>query len=119
MLSKEYKLLWITLPCQIKTVKPVVDLNLKVNITIILLVIRSYQTPTHTKNANGRFCINLPKIGLVPFVYNRSIPIGFKVKTGTVVRAADGWYISLTIEDKAVPVEVAEIQPTEDNSCMY
>ena len=68
------------------------------------------------KNANGRFCINLPKIGLVPFIYNRSIPIGFKVKTGTVVRAVDGWYISLTIEDKAVPVEVAEIQPTEDNS---
>ncbi len=71
------------------------------------------------KNANGRFCINLPKIGLVPFVYNRSIPIGFKVKTGTVVRAADGWYISLTIEDKAVPLRRAEIQPTEDNSCMY
>ncbi|MGK7919929.1 MAG: hypothetical protein AB4080_07965 [Trichodesmium sp.] len=71
------------------------------------------------KNANGRFCINLPKIGLVPFVYNRSIPIQFKVKTGTVVRAADGWYISLTIEDKAVPLRRAEIQPTEDNSCMY
>ena len=68
------------------------------------------------KNANGRFCISLPKIGLVPFVYNRSIPIGFKVKTGTVVRAADGWYISLTIEDQAVPVEVAEIQPTLKNS---
>ncbi|GGA10612.1 helix-turn-helix domain-containing protein [Okeania sp. KiyG1] len=68
------------------------------------------------KNANGRFCINLPKIGLVPFVYNRSIPIGFKVKTGTVIRAADGWYISLTIEDQAVPLRRAEIQPTEDNS---
>ncbi|MGK7922981.1 MAG: RNA-guided endonuclease InsQ/TnpB family protein, partial [Trichodesmium sp.] len=68
------------------------------------------------KNANGRFCINLPKIGLVPFVYNRSIPIGFKVKTGTVIRAADGWYISLTIEDKTVPLRYAEIQPTEDNS---
>ncbi len=46
------------------------------------------------KNANGRCCINLPKIGLVPFVYNRSIPLGFKVKTGTVIREADGYYIS-------------------------
>ena len=63
------------------------------------------------KNANGRYCVNLPKIGLVPLVYNRPIPVGFKVKTGTVVRAADGWYISFTIEDKTVPVEVAEIHP--------
>ncbi len=68
------------------------------------------------KNANGRFCVNLPKIGLVPFVYNRPITEGFKVKTGTVIREADGYYISFTIEDKTVPVEVVEIQPTEENS---
>ncbi|NEO53673.1 MAG: transposase [Okeania sp. SIO3B5] len=68
------------------------------------------------KNANGRICINLPKIGLVPFVYNRLIPAGFKVKTGTVIREADEWYISFTIEDKTVPLRRVEIQPTEDNS---
>ncbi len=68
------------------------------------------------KNANGRFCVNLPKIGLVPFVYNRPIPVGFQVKTGTVIREADGYYISFTIEDKTIPVEVVEIQPTEQNS---
>ncbi len=107
------------MPYQIKTVKPALDLNSKVNITIILLVIPSYQTLTHTKNANGRYCINRPLIGLVPFVYNRPVPLGFKVKTGTVVREADGLYISFTIEDKTLPVEVAEIQPTENNSCMY
>ncbi|NES69717.1 MAG: transposase, partial [Okeania sp. SIO2D1] len=33
----------------------------------------------------------MPKIGLVPFVYNRPIPVGFKVKTGTVIREVDGW----------------------------
>ena len=60
--------------------------------------------------------VNLPKIGLVPFVYNRPIPEGFKVKTGTVVRAADGLYISFTIEDKIVPLRRVEIQPTEQNS---
>ncbi|WP_293086727.1 transposase [Okeania sp. SIO3B5] len=68
------------------------------------------------KNTNGRYCVNLPKIGLVPFVYNRPIPEGFKVKTGTVIREADGWYISLTIEDQAIPLRRAEIQPTSDNS---
>ncbi len=116
MLSKEYKLLWITIPYPTKKVKPVVDLNSKVGITITLLVILNYQMQTHTKNANGRFCVNLPKIGLVPLVYNRPIPVGFKVKTGTVIREADGWYISFTIEDKTVPVEVGEIQPTRENS---
>ena len=68
------------------------------------------------KNANGRFCVNLPKIGLVPFVYNRPIPEGFQVKMGTVIREVDGYYISFTIEDKTVPIEVVEIQPTEENS---
>ncbi|MEG4312312.1 transposase, partial [Microcoleus sp. AT10_D2] len=28
----------------------------------------------------------------------------------------DGWYISLTLEDKTVPVTVAEIQPTDENT---
>ena len=69
-----------------------------------------------TKDYRGRFCVNLSKIGLVPFVYNRPIPKGFKVKTGTVVREADGWYICLTIEDKSVPVQEVEILPTEENS---
>ncbi len=31
-----------------------------------------------TKDDLGRFCVNLPKIGLVPLAYNRSIPQGFK-----------------------------------------
>ncbi|MEK0189443.1 transposase, partial [Microcoleus anatoxicus] len=44
------------------------------------------------------------------------IPTGFKVKTGSVIREADGWYISLTLEDKTVPVTVAEIQPTVENT---
>ena len=51
--------------------------------------------------------VNLPKIGLVPFVFNRPKPKGFKVKTGKVIREVDGWCISFTIEDQTVPVEVA------------
>ncbi|NES74239.1 MAG: hypothetical protein F6K24_58150 [Okeania sp. SIO2D1] len=107
------------MPYLTKTGKPVGDRNSKGSTIITRSVILSYQIPTHTKNANSRFCVNLPKIGLVPLVYNRSIPLGFKVKTGTVIREADGWYVSLTIEDKTVPLEVAEIQPTLENSCMY
>ncbi len=68
------------------------------------------------KDEQNRICIDLAKIGQVPMVFHRSIPTGFKVKTGTVVREADGWYVSLTLEDQAVPATVAEIQPTEENS---
>jgi putative transposase len=58
----------------------------------------------------------MAKIGQVPMVFHRSIPTGFKVKTGTVIREVDGWYISLTLEDKTVPVTVVEIQPTDENT---
>ena len=49
-------------------------------------------------------------------VFHRPIPKGFKVKTGTVIPEADGGYIFLTLEAQTVPVTVAEIQPTAENS---
>ncbi|MGB3264963.1 MAG: transposase, partial [Microcoleus sp.] len=64
----------------------------------------------------NRICINLAKIGQVPIVFHRPIATGFKVKTGTVIREADGWYLALTLEDKTVPVTAVEIQPTDKNT---
>lgn len=69
-----------------------------------------------TKDERGKNYINLKKIGLVPLVLHRPIPNGFQVKTGTIIFEADGWHISLVLEDKQVPIMVAEIQPTEENS---
>jgi putative transposase len=68
------------------------------------------------KDEQNRICIDLGKVGQVPMVFQRSIPKGFKVKTGTVIPEADGWHISLTVEYQRVPVTVAEIQPTAENS---
>ncbi len=68
------------------------------------------------KDEQNRICIDLGKIGRVPIAFHRSIPPGFKVKAGTVIREADGWYISLTLEDKTVPATVVEIQPTDKNT---
>ncbi|WP_293332495.1 transposase [Microcoleus sp. CAWBG58] len=68
------------------------------------------------KDEQNRICINLAKIGQIPMAFHHPIPTGLKVKTGTVIREADGWYISLTLEDKTVPVPVAEIQPTDENT---
>jgi putative transposase len=67
------------------------------------------------KDEQNRICIDLGKVGQVPMVFQRPIPTGFKVKSGTVIPEADGWHISLNIEDQRVPVTVAEIQPTAEN----
>jgi putative transposase len=48
--------------------------------------------------------ITLPKIGEVKIILHRPIPDGFKIKTATIVFAADGYYVSLTLQDESVPV---------------
>ena len=61
--------------------------------------------------------VELPGIGFVTTVFHRPIPSGFVVKVGTVKLEADGWYISLVIEDKTVPNKEEEvISPTKQNS---
>jgi putative transposase len=82
-----------------------------------------------SKDEKGRFAVRLPKIGMVPFVFDRPIPDGFEVKTGTIIREADGFYICFALvgmeclpgeassgNASDVPVTVAEIQPTLENS---
>ena len=61
--------------------------------------------------------VELPGIGFVATIFHRPIPSGFVVKVGTVKLEADGWYISLTVEDKSVPIKEEEvISPTKQNS---
>ncbi len=69
------------------------------------------------KHLLGNF-VDLSGIGKVEFVQHRPIPAGFVVKLGTVKLEADGWYLSLALEDKTVPIkEDEEIYPTTENSC--
>jgi putative transposase len=51
----------------------------------------------------GRF-INLPKIGRVKLIQHRRLPDGFIIKTATITRKVDGWYVVLSLEDISVPV---------------
>ena len=61
--------------------------------------------------------VELSGIGQVEIVLHRPIPTGFIVKMGTVKLEADGWYLSLVLEDKSVPVKEDEaIYPTKENS---
>jgi len=47
--------------------------------------------------------ITLTKIGDVKIILHRSIPDGFKIKTAQIVKNADGWYVTLTLQDQSVP----------------
>ena len=51
-------------------------------------------------------CVKLPKIGLIKFFNSR--PIESKIKTATIRKEADGWYISLVFEG-----ETKELEPIE------
>jgi putative transposase len=45
--------------------------------------------------------------GKIKVVLHRPIPDGFKIKTASVTKKADGYYLTLSLEDKTVP----EIKP--------
>jgi len=47
--------------------------------------------------------VYLPSIGWMRFFNSRPIPEGFSIKTVTIRRKADGWFMSVRIEDKSVP----------------
>ena len=47
--------------------------------------------------------LKLSKIGEVEVILHRPIPDGFEIKQATILRKADGWYVSFSLEDKTVP----------------
>ncbi len=47
--------------------------------------------------------IYLPSIGWMRFFKSRNIPDGFNLKTVTIGQKADGWYVSIRIENKDIP----------------
>lgn len=47
--------------------------------------------------------ITFPKIGDVKIILHHPIPDGFNIKTAQIVKNADGWYVTLTLQDVTVP----------------
>ena len=60
--------------------------------------------------------IKLPKLGLIKYICHRQIPEGFKVKTASVTKKADGYYLALIVEDQSVPDFQPDTVATENNS---
>lgn len=60
--------------------------------------------------------IKLPKLGLIKYICHRLIPEGFKIKTASVTKKADGYYLTLIVEDQSIPEYEPDTIPTESNS---
>ena len=55
--------------------------------------------------------------GWVKVRLHRPLPEGFKLKNALLTKKADGWYITLCLEDKTVPdFNPEDVNPTWDNS---
>ncbi|NEO93053.1 MAG: transposase [Moorea sp. SIO3G5] len=73
-----------------------------------------YRTFTYPQMKEGCLegdLINLPKIGKVKVVLHRPIPSGFKIKTASITKKCDGYYLVLSLEDKTVPEAKPDINP--------
>ena len=60
--------------------------------------------------------IKLPKLGVLKFRNSKNIEPGFKLKTASITRKADGYYLSLSVEDKSVPELELNTVPIESNT---
>jgi putative transposase len=52
--------------------------------------------------------VRLPGIGWCKFFQARSFPDGFKLRTVTVRKKADGWYLSVQLRDDTIPSPLAK-----------
>lgn len=77
---------------------------------------RSFTFPQIKQDCIKGKYINLPKVGIVKFIQHREIPVGFKFKTATISKKADGYHLILTVEDKSIPKFESDITPTLDNT---
>jgi putative transposase len=60
--------------------------------------------------------ITLPKFGKIKFIKHRPIPDGFKVKTAQITRKADGYYLTLSLENTSITESTIDITPTSENT---
>ena len=77
---------------------------------------RTFTFPTVADKNLIENTIKLPKLGILEFVKSRDIEPGFKLKTVSVTRKADGYYVSFSVEDKSVRELEIDTVPTASNT---
>ncbi|MBP0018851.1 MAG: transposase [Cyanobacteria bacterium SBLK] len=58
--------------------------------------------PKATIKFDGKNLITT-RLGIIPVIVHRSLPEGFELKTASIVKKADGYYVCLTAKDERVP----------------
>jgi putative transposase len=74
-----------------------------------------YRTFTYPQMKDGCLqgnLIDLPKLGKIKVILHRPLPEGFQVKTASVTKKADGYYLTLSLEDPTVPEVKPDINPS-------
>ncbi|MEH2026894.1 RNA-guided endonuclease InsQ/TnpB family protein [Nostoc sp.] len=64
---------------------------------------KTFTYPQFKKEHFQKEKITLSKIGTVKVIVHRQIPDGFDIKTVSVTKKSDGYYITLSLDDKTVP----------------
>ena len=75
-----------------------------------------YRTFTYPQVKDGCLqnnLINLPMLGKVNVILHRDLPDGFKIKTVSITKKADGYYLTLSLEDSTVPEIKADFNPNK------
>lgn len=78
-----------------------------------------YRTFTFPKVKNENLVdntIKLPKLGILEFVKSRNIESGYQLKTVSITKKVDGYYVNFSVEDKSVPEAKFDTVATESNT---
>jgi len=73
-----------------------------------------YKTFTYPQFKQHHFVgnkITLSKIGDVKVIVHRPLPDGFEIKTVSVTKKSNGYYVTLSLDDKTVPTIKPEFNP--------
>jgi putative transposase len=72
---------------------------------------RTFTYPQMKDDCIKKSLICLPKLGDIKLILHRPIPKGFKVKTVSITKKADGYYATLSLEAPTVPTVKPDINP--------
>lgn len=72
---------------------------------------KTFTYPSMKDDCIDKGFITLPKFGKVKLIQHRAIPDGYKIKTCSITKKADGYYANLSLEDKTVPTIKPDFNP--------
>jgi putative transposase len=72
---------------------------------------KTFTYPQFKEHHLNNKIITLSKIGDVKVIVHRLIPDGYKIKTASVTKKADGYYVTLSLEDATVPTTKPDFNP--------